>query len=530
VALNYTEPLPPPSPAVQATLAAIVGPEIHEFVQTNDRAALLDTDDDGEHAPLLLSTLDLSHWTAIMYVSTLEGGVEKALTRLREAHAVLAHLLERDELDLEEANTNTLLVERALHTANPHEDWTDRPTPTRAGESAGSMHPILGRLNIPHAHQAALEDFGECIQSTQMDQEMASVESSGKGPAIPFLPQRTVEVRLNARSHRTWCLNNINLLAPIPISVWKIWANLSESEVKSCEDKALSSSSQSVEAHTIANAFPLALYEHHKCTTSSVLLHAKQDVLTCPPRLAQYSSKLWNCRRPYLRCACSQNAKSGCRGTMIWFDHSVWFMLNNLDRFFDSRYPSLATKFGAFITWISAAGLLAVKSQITFIAFRRLMEVAAVELAANPNDKLLAKYLDAPGARQVERLFKPATFSLETSPSPSPAAASRKRRLNMNVTPDDAQQHSQRNNSGQRSRPYEQRQHHAGGGRGRYNKNFRPTQRNAFRFTPNDQSPASSNRTNQSYHDTTPPSISGSSVTIRPWSPVKGRVLAWDDV
>jgi hypothetical protein len=74
-------------------------------------------------------------------------------------------------------------------------------------------------------------------------------------------------------------------------------------------------------------------------------------------------------------------------------------MLNNLDRFFDLRYPSLATKFGAFITWISAAGLLAVKSQVTFIAFRKLMEVAAVELAAHPNDKLLAKYLDAPGAR-----------------------------------------------------------------------------------------------------------------------------------
>jgi hypothetical protein len=498
-------------------------------VQTNDRAALLDTDDEGEHAPLLLSTLDLSHWTSIMYVSTLEGGVEKALTRLREAHAVLAHLLERDELELDEANTNTHLVECALRKANPHEDWTDRPTPTRAGESASSMHPILGRLNIPHAHQAALEDFGESIQSTQMDQEMASVESSGKGPAIPFLPQRTVEVRLNARSHRTWCLSNINLLAPIPISVWKIWANLSESEVKSCEDKALSSASQSVEAHTIANAFPLALYEHHKCTTTSILLHAKQDVLTCPPRLAQYSSKLWNCRRPYLRCACSQNAKSGCRGTMIWFDHSVWFMLNNLDRFFDSRYPSLATKFGAFITWISAAGLLAVKSQITFIAFRRLMEVAAVELAVHPNDKLLAKYLDAPGARQVERLLKPATFSLETSPSPSPAASSRKRRLNMNVTPEDAQHHPQRNNFGQRGRHFEQRQPHAGGGRGRYNKNFRPAQRNAFRFAPNDQSPAASNRTNQSFLDTTPPSMSGSSVTIRPWSPVKGRVLAWDD-
>ena len=126
--MKYAEPLPPPSPAVQATLVSIVGQEIHEFVQSNDRAALLDIDDEGEHAPLLLSTLDLSHWTSIMYVSTLEEGVEKALTRLREAHVILAHLLERDELDLEEANANMLCVERALRHANPHEDWTDRPT------------------------------------------------------------------------------------------------------------------------------------------------------------------------------------------------------------------------------------------------------------------------------------------------------------------------------------------------------------------------------------------------------------------
>ena len=158
------------------------------------------------------------------------------------------------------------------------------------------------------------------------------------------------------------------------------------------------------------------------------------------------------------------------------------------------------------------------------------METAALELAAHPSDKLLAKYCDAPGARMVERLFKPATFSLETSPSPSPAAASRRKRLNMNVTPEDAQPHPPRNNSVPRSRPYEPWPHHAAGGRGRYNKNFRPVHRNATRFTPNEDSPTSSNRTNQSYRDMTPPSISGSSVSIRPWSPVKGRVLAWDDV
>jgi hypothetical protein len=236
---------------VQATLVSTPGSEIHEFIQTTDSAALLDKDEDGEHAPLLLSTLDLSHWTSIMLVSTQENGVEKAMARLQEAHAVLPNLLEKDEINL------------------------DRPTPTKAGDSPSVMHPILGRLNIPHAQQAAIEDYGECIQSTQLDQELASLDSSSKGPAIPFLPQRTVEVRLNMQNHRSWCLNNINLLTPNPTSVWKIWRNLSETEVKACEDRALNSPSQVAEAHPIANAFPLALFDHHKCTTTSISLHAK---------------------------------------------------------------------------------------------------------------------------------------------------------------------------------------------------------------------------------------------------------------
>jgi hypothetical protein len=63
-------------------LASISGIEIHDFVQTTDNAALLDKDEDGEHAPFLLSTLDVSHWTSIIFVSTLENGTNKALARL----------------------------------------------------------------------------------------------------------------------------------------------------------------------------------------------------------------------------------------------------------------------------------------------------------------------------------------------------------------------------------------------------------------------------------------------------------------
>ena len=63
-----------------------------------------------------------------------------------------------------------------------------------------------------------------------------------------------------------------------------------------------------------------------------------------------------------------------------------------------------------------------------------------VELAANPMDKLLVKYVKTPGARQIERLFKPTSFSLETTPSRCFAASSKKSRLNMNVTPENQYQ------------------------------------------------------------------------------------------
>jgi hypothetical protein len=120
---------------------------------------------------------------------------------------------------------------------------------------------------------------------------------------------------------------------------------------------------------------------------------------------------------------------------MIWFDHSIWIMLNNLNCLFDFIYPSLAAKYRAFLTWINVANVVVVLAQITFIGYHRLMEIAMVELATNPSDKLLAKYGNALGTCQIKCLFKPTSVSLETVPSPSLAAYSKRQRLNMNSTP-----------------------------------------------------------------------------------------------
>lgn len=66
-----------------------------------------------------------------------------------------------------------------------------------------------------------------------------------------------------------------------------------------------------------------------------------------------------------------------------------------------------------------------------------MMETIATEMATNPSNKLLIKYGEASGACQIEQLFKPAAFSLETAPSPSLVGYSKRCRLNMNVAPDD---------------------------------------------------------------------------------------------
>ena len=149
-------------------------------------------------------------------------------------------------------------------------------------------------------------------------------------------------------------------------------------------------------------------------------------------------------------------------------------MLNNLERFFDKvSHPSLAARFGAFLTWISAATSVAVRMQITFLKYRHLMEIAAVELAADPSQKLLAIHGNATGALQVECMFKPASFTIETTPTHTPPPYSKRRRINVNVTPEDQNQSRYNFNKG-RSNEYRPT---STGGRGCYNKNFRPTGR-----------------------------------------------------
>lgn len=521
--MGYKEPLPAPSPAVQAVLAMIGDMDVHEYIREKDDAALLDVDDEGEHAPLLLNTLDLSHWTSIMIAATVDKA--KGLARLQEAHARLSDILEQDEAEFVEAGRNTVAVDKAIRAANPHEDWGSRlpATELASSDKAASLHPLLARMNMTPEHKSAIQEYSEAIQATQTEKDLAALEANRKGHAIPLVPGRAVEEQLASKHHRMWCLRNINLIAPITTPMYKVYANLTDSEVAVCEKRALTCMGTfGSKPQELINAFPIALYDHHKCTSMRVNVHAKKDLLTCNPRDEKYSSAVWNCGRPFIRCACDDKSPNGsCTGTMLWFDHSVWYMLNNLHVFFPPQtYPTLVARFAAFLTWMKDAARLAVQTQITFNEIRRLMVQAAIEFSENPKAKLLAEHKDAVGARKVERFFKPAAFSLENHHSPVPQPY-KKQKFNS-----PGQEEVESNQSRQKNFRSNARGGRTGGrgrGRGSFNMNYRSPggfqifdkQSCEFQTPPQSEFAGHSDLTG------------GPSGRIS--SPIKGRILNWDD-
>ena len=151
--------------------------EIHSFIQKTDLEALANKGDEGVHAPMLLATLDLSHWTAIMQVAITD--IAAGLTRLRQAYEVLPTILNCDELELEEAARNTKIVEAYLRLANAHESWTrdvsSLPTTDITGVAppsnspSAAAHPLLSKLKLAPEHKLALDDLSKSIHSTQAE-------------------------------------------------------------------------------------------------------------------------------------------------------------------------------------------------------------------------------------------------------------------------------------------------------------------------------------------------------------------------
>ena len=433
IALGYDDPLPAPIPSVQVVICAIREPRLHQFIQEQDLLALSDVDEDGDSAPLLLTTLDLSDW---MHLLVLAGtNPDTGLIRLRGAHSKLVDILEKDDMDLQASEKIIPVLEKVLAHANS--DGTS-PLPSEDEKlNADEDHPLLQKITLTSAEKAAIAHYKETLASNTSDIRNLFLRKSGKRCNIPLAPPRAVEHMLMLRGHKAWNLNCMSHLAPITVHMWQTWSRLTNDEVEVCRTNALNNTGQIKDAITLPHAFPLSTFDHNKCSSANVKLLTKQELPTGEFRREKHLNEFWNCGRPYLRCNCSSQSATdgspGCDGSVIWWDHAVWMMVNRLELFFGEEYPTLRSKLAAFWIWIASSGKAAVKSHLTF-SFRRDITLEGVlEYANNQTGRLLKKYGDGAGIRQIERLIKPPSFSL-ANPSPS-AAVGKRQKLNLNATP-----------------------------------------------------------------------------------------------
>ena len=510
VAMGYGPPLPAPIPAVQTTLSAIDLPELHRFVQECDTAALTNSDEEGGQIPLLLDSLDLALWTSLFVTATNDPA--RTMANIKSAQTKLGDLLAQDELETTNAVGICSMIEETLKLANS--DALDANSSHSAvvavNEGTGvnnSVHPLLAKLKISLLEMVGLEDFTEDIHSSQAEKEKQTLVHT-KGPLVPVKPPRCVELLVADHQHRMWAIGNTNLMAPISVQMWKTWAGLSDAEIEQCKQQALNNIGVLRAPVDLLPAFSLNMFEHSKCTTNEVKLHTKQDLPTGYNRKDSHLAELWNVQRPYMRCLCNPRAVSGCKGSIVWFDHAIWTMINKLEMFFPNQ-PTNNTRFAAFMLWLSSAAKIAVKAALVFHTTREHMVTAATQLAENSTQKILPELKDAPLAVKIERLLKGPKFSLMHPGSPSPAPSPNKRqRLNLNASP------AQGGNGG-RGRSPGGRGYTPRGGRFRGRGNGRGFQaREGTQGTPPSQTRVAGTENT--------PGVGG-------LSPLRGRVLLWEE-
>ena len=258
-------------------LSAIDMPELHQYIQENDAAALADCDEEGVHQPLLIDSLDLSLWTSL-FVSTTNDPT-KTMAKIKSAQAKLGDLLQQDEQETTRSIGVCSMIEEALRLANNDalESTSTRSLAEPSQESCNlaattdNAHPLLAKLKISSAERSALEDFTETLNSSQTEKDKQTLIYT-KGPVVPVKPPRCVELLVADHQHRMWAIGNTNLLAPITIPMWKTWAGISENELEHCKKQALNNVGV-LRAHVdLIPAFSLNMFEHLTFTEDTYLV------------------------------------------------------------------------------------------------------------------------------------------------------------------------------------------------------------------------------------------------------------------
>ncbi|KAL3686412.1 hypothetical protein R1sor_008986 [Riccia sorocarpa] len=414
VALGYDRSLPTPiNVASQTALAAITSRSVHNLIQQLDHAAVEVNSDNNDtlsqqgQAALLLDTLGISHWIALQFAFS-KNGEEAALALVRQYHDELPQILEVDLI--EDSRSEKLAADISVALSW---DSLERKIPVDESNSVADVptqvknNPLISFDHFTEEEKSAYTNQLDNFSMTQASDLAANFDAGD--PFVPVDTPRTVEYRVSEKSGMMWRISNMNNLSPISLDMWVKFANVSDAELKRCEQDA-KQGSMVAKIHTLRDSIKMSSFrDKYKCPEVATV-RIKMNLATDSSRVPKHKVLMWNWLRPYLRCGYKNSfGKQGCIGEVCWFDHAVWYILNHLEDFFP--HGSLTARYMAFLIFLGSDARNAVLAQCTFIFARRLMIEAAVEFFVDPTAQLLPQHGDLPGVRTIERLIKPACFS-----------------------------------------------------------------------------------------------------------------------
>ena len=199
-----------------------------------------------------------------------------------------------------------------------------------------------------------------------------------------FIPNRLLELMVAEPLHKIWAYGNMALPAPIPMSLLLLLVN--EKDKDALQDALLSVAAEnsSIFTHHVTMGCPFGMnaFDSHRCSSPHGIITTSKNVGNIRgKRDSAYLSNVFNFHRPYLKCACEKHGKKdACRSNnIIWLDHALWFILHNIDDVFAG--DTLKQKMLLFFKWIQGEAQEALKGQIIFTHYRKLLKQAITHIA-----------------------------------------------------------------------------------------------------------------------------------------------------
>ncbi|GBG87259.1 hypothetical protein CBR_g45319 [Chara braunii] len=326
----WLDAFPPPSRPTQ-TVISLSPPKVLEFVKVHSLNI-------PHWTPPLITMLSFDDWASLLWTAAHDRPAfpvltKSLVTRARETQQedLFVGMAIRNELTMKEKMFVDMWgAESAFHSGLVFAEDQDGPgTPSSQGEDDDEGLCLTEEEKAYHAQMVA-ESKVEVAKPVEENQK-SEVNKYTRNAFLPLASSRWVESESVKLDYKVWELPTYNHSAPISSDSYRFLANLTQEEMRLCNDKSLSENIELVRGNYPLTAadmnFPLiGEIDRAKCVVTRPAL-AVRGFLGAKGQLALVELKrIWNVGRPYLKCRCIQEGKGDCKKNITWLDHVLWHM------------------------------------------------------------------------------------------------------------------------------------------------------------------------------------------------------------